>query len=380
MAKFCSSFSVNEILQDRTSNPFQILSNLGFGSGDQGDELCERIPLRFLTTPSQAQGIELDDFLKKNPQLKEQVLKQETLGQPFSTHLDSVSKTESSESSGLSNDHCINSGPAQSGKGDDRDEKAGADIEEVDKFQKSPSVQRKVLNRKNKTMAEAMREFHKLGVPYKFLDSFLISVGLKDRAQNKETEIKVSLPSEETVSVAGNVSKDKVRVDECVVQLENTGLKDSKDIERKLGCETKESKVEYSEDISTNVDSAEEVCVGTRGKSITTNFVGEQLLKYDNNADFKTLGDEISDGNNSVENQVITMSDGLDFGEIHPEKKELADTKIPLVPPRRKKFESKEGMTLMKKDKVINLSYSGEYVPLKPARKKRNGLSTRCGE
>ena len=94
--------SVNEILQDRVANPFQILSNLGFGSTDQGDELTEKIPLRFLKNPSRAKGIEVDAFLEKHPILKDHVECHESLVQPFSaTHIPNTRDQESSDSSGV---------------------------------------------------------------------------------------------------------------------------------------------------------------------------------------------------------------------------------------------------------------------------------------
>ena len=73
---------IDSLLQQRTGDPEEILTSLGFGSVESNDSLPSRIPERFLTRPSVATGISLTDFLDKNPELKEYVNYRNTLSQP----------------------------------------------------------------------------------------------------------------------------------------------------------------------------------------------------------------------------------------------------------------------------------------------------------
>lgn len=66
-------FSIEQILQERIGDPEVILTNLGFGNFESSDDLSQRIPERFLRQPSKAEGVSLDDFLDRNPNLKEYV-------------------------------------------------------------------------------------------------------------------------------------------------------------------------------------------------------------------------------------------------------------------------------------------------------------------
>ena len=67
----CACFSVEEILRDRHGDPETILSNLGFGCVHDSElDRAKRIPSRFLSEPSHAAGISLDDFLRQNPDVE----------------------------------------------------------------------------------------------------------------------------------------------------------------------------------------------------------------------------------------------------------------------------------------------------------------------
>ncbi|XP_050388444.1 protein ITPRID2 isoform X1 [Patella vulgata] len=63
--------SVDMLLQERSEDPEQVLLNLGFAAGhsEMGSSLS-RIPERFLLNQSRARGINLEEFLEDNPELK----------------------------------------------------------------------------------------------------------------------------------------------------------------------------------------------------------------------------------------------------------------------------------------------------------------------
>lgn len=56
--------SLEELLRARREDPEAILLALGFG-GPPNDDPLARIPVRFLSHPSQAQGVDLNEFLER---------------------------------------------------------------------------------------------------------------------------------------------------------------------------------------------------------------------------------------------------------------------------------------------------------------------------
>ncbi|ESO95225.1 hypothetical protein LOTGIDRAFT_175217 [Lottia gigantea] len=64
--------SVDMLLRERSEDPEQVLLNLGFGGSLNQDmgSTYNRIPERFLLTNSRAKGINLEEFLEDNPELK----------------------------------------------------------------------------------------------------------------------------------------------------------------------------------------------------------------------------------------------------------------------------------------------------------------------
>ncbi|CAC5368270.1 unnamed protein product [Mytilus coruscus] len=63
-----SDISVDMLLNERSNDPEEILTNLGFGEGEQGDNPIERIPERFKADKSGAEGVTITDFLGDNPE------------------------------------------------------------------------------------------------------------------------------------------------------------------------------------------------------------------------------------------------------------------------------------------------------------------------
>ena len=66
-------FSVDLLLQERRADPEEILMGLGFGAQEDRQQLQSRIPHRFLSVPSKAEGITLEQFFDRNPDLKEYI-------------------------------------------------------------------------------------------------------------------------------------------------------------------------------------------------------------------------------------------------------------------------------------------------------------------
>lgn len=70
MNLFCF-FSVDMLLNERSNDPEEILTNLGFGEGEQGDNPNIRIPGRFKVDQSGAEGVSITEFLGDNPELSQ---------------------------------------------------------------------------------------------------------------------------------------------------------------------------------------------------------------------------------------------------------------------------------------------------------------------
>ena len=62
---------MKEILSSRQEDSEQILRNLGFGYERQTTNVGAKLPSRFLSKPSGAEGIDLDHVAQRNPALKE---------------------------------------------------------------------------------------------------------------------------------------------------------------------------------------------------------------------------------------------------------------------------------------------------------------------
>ena len=81
---------MDDLLRDRVGDPEEILSNLGFGSLDTEGSLCSRIPQRFLYHKSRAEGITVEDFLERNPELKEYLEITAVANEPITSHNDVI--------------------------------------------------------------------------------------------------------------------------------------------------------------------------------------------------------------------------------------------------------------------------------------------------
>lgn len=64
-------FSVDMLLNERSNDPEEILTNLGFGEGEEGNNPNVRIPGRFKADQSGAEGVSITEFLGDNPELSQ---------------------------------------------------------------------------------------------------------------------------------------------------------------------------------------------------------------------------------------------------------------------------------------------------------------------
>ena len=96
---FLFFFSVDNLLNERTGDPEELLTSLGFVSAEVQEDSFMRIPERFLMNPSVAPGISLEGFLNTHPDLREMVMLKRSFHQPakqpgmfgnFNTYSDAV--------------------------------------------------------------------------------------------------------------------------------------------------------------------------------------------------------------------------------------------------------------------------------------------------
>ncbi|XP_071148173.1 serine-rich adhesin for platelets-like isoform X3 [Mytilus edulis] len=66
-----SDISVDMLLNERSNDPEEILTNLGFGEGEEGNNPNVRIPGRFKADQSGAEGVSITEFLGDNPELSQ---------------------------------------------------------------------------------------------------------------------------------------------------------------------------------------------------------------------------------------------------------------------------------------------------------------------
>lgn len=74
---------MDQILQERSGDPEEILTYLGFASANQDGALGQRIPERFFRQPSKAQGISVHEFLGNNPDMRDFIHLQMAATQPM---------------------------------------------------------------------------------------------------------------------------------------------------------------------------------------------------------------------------------------------------------------------------------------------------------
>lgn len=78
-ASVSSISSIESLLDSRRDNLEDILFSLGFGVGDDENPI-NKIPKRFLESPSVAKGINLEEFIKANTSLNKLVDQQSSAG------------------------------------------------------------------------------------------------------------------------------------------------------------------------------------------------------------------------------------------------------------------------------------------------------------
>ncbi|XP_033728468.1 uncharacterized protein LOC117317700 [Pecten maximus] len=64
-----SDISLDMLLNDRNEDPEDILMGLGFGDTDETEDTIQRIPERFLSEPSELDGIDISGLIRDNPEL-----------------------------------------------------------------------------------------------------------------------------------------------------------------------------------------------------------------------------------------------------------------------------------------------------------------------
>ncbi|XP_060062739.1 uncharacterized protein LOC132543273 [Ylistrum balloti] len=64
-----SDISLDMLLNDRNEDPEDILMGLGFGDVDETEDTIQRIPERFLSEPSELDGIDISGLIRDNPEL-----------------------------------------------------------------------------------------------------------------------------------------------------------------------------------------------------------------------------------------------------------------------------------------------------------------------